>query len=381
MKLEVHTPSTVNAENNKELLKFFQHFHVNSSVNLKFDRGNDFFGLYKTQSDESCTYSLRSEKNNRIEAIASFVFRDVFEGGHVQKIAYATDLRVSNSRRAILEWTQHFLPVMEEVEKNHGVKNIFSVIDLTETTVINTFLRPRTMRRALPRYYLYRKFFLNTLHGRFPWAPSPLKSLRIRDGSDGNRDALMGYLKKKHLYRPFTSVWDEQSFDKKMSRLPGFKFSNFLIAFDHQDNVVGCLAPWSPQSVQRLIPYSYGLQAHNFRQFLKFGRLFGWTHPLTKPYSSTQIEAPLQFRYLTNIAVENEDVFESLLWSAYEKLEKNQFLAYAQIEQDFRTLPPTSWVAARLPYALYSILPPSQARPDFLHPSATLNPELEAFFL
>ncbi len=364
-----------------ELLKFYESFHINGLVDLKVNRNDDFFSLYKTQSDDSCTYTLRDEKKNKIEAMASFVFRDVFQEGHVQKIAYATDLRVSNSRKAILEWTQHFLPVMEEVEKTHGVKNIFSIIDLAETSAINTFLRPRNMRRALPRYYLYRKFFLNTLHGRFPWAPSPLRSLRIREGSESNRDALMGYLKKKHLYRPFTSVWDEQSFEKKMARLPGFQFSNFLIAFDSQGNVVGCMAPWSPQSVQTLIPYSYGLQAHNFRQFLKFGRFFGWTHTLTKPVASTKIEAPLQYRYLTNIAVENEDVFESLLWESYERLSKNEFLAYAQIEQDFRTLPPTSWVAASLPYALYAILPPEQARPDYLHPSATLNPELEAFFL
>jgi hypothetical protein len=301
--------------------------------------------------------------------------------GELKKIAYATDLRVSNSRKAILQWTQHFLPVMEQVQKELGAEQIFSAIDLSESSAINAFLRPRNMKRSIPRYYLYRKFFLTTLHGRFPWAQKPLRSLRIREGSESNKDALLNYILHRSQYRPFSSVWDQESFAQKTARLIGFKLSDFLIAFDKQNNVVGCLAPWSPVDVQSMIPFSFSLYAHNFRQFLKFGQLLGWTHPLTKPVSSTGVEAPLNYRWLTHIAIDNEDIFESLIWEAYARLNRNEFLAYTQVEQDFRTLPPSSWISAKLPRALYSIVHPTQERPDFLHPSVTLNPEVEAIYL
>ncbi len=381
MNLEVVEPSNITPAINLELLQFFSQFHTSGWVDLKIDRLNDFFGLYKTQSDQFRTYVMRNQQSGKIEACASFIARDVKLGDEIQKIAYATDLRVSSSRRAILEWSQHFLPTMEDVKTQMGVQHFFSFIDFTETAMTNIFLRPRNMRRTLPRYYLYRKFKVNTLHGRFPWAPAPISSLRIREGNESNLDALLAYLFKKFRFRPFASVWDGQSFEKKIRRLTGFNLSDFLIAFDRHDQIVGCLSTWSPQLVQKFIPYSFELHAHNFRQFLKFGQLLGWSHPLAKPVKSTGKETPLAFRWLTNLAIDNEDVFESLLWRAYEQLNKNEFLAYTHIEPDFRTRPPKAWISAQLPYSMYSIMPPTQEIPAFLHPSEVMNPEIEGIFI
>jgi hypothetical protein len=103
------------------------------------------------------------------------------------------------------------------------------------------------------------------------------------------------------------------------------------------------------------------------------------TRRLAKPVASTGIESKLQFRYLTNVFADNEDVFESLLYSAYDHLTPQEFLVYAHTEQDYRLLPPLSWVSASLPYALYAVAPPEKEMPDFLHPSISLNPEIEAF--
>lgn len=375
MKLEL-----LDQNSNQDLLEFFKEFPIKGLVEFKVDRLQDYFGLYKLQSENHRTYALRNDQN-KIQAMASFALREVFQDGEVQQIALATDLRVAPSRQAILEWSNHFLPVMKSVKEDLGVSHFFSNINLTEPSGLNLFVRPRNMRRALPRYYLYRKFSLVSLHGRFPWAPKPLTFVKIRHGNEQNIDALIAYIIKRSQFRPFASVWDTSSLRKKMARLPGFSLENFLIAFDANENVVGCLAPWSFQGIQDWIPRSYRLRAHNFRQFLKFGSAFGWTKVLPKPIRSTGFEAPLKFQYLTNIHVDNEDIFESLLHTAFSQAGPQEFLCYAQVDKDIRLTPPASWIAARIPHALYAVIPPQTDLPTFLHPSISLNPEIEAYMI
>ncbi len=365
---------------NSELLSFFKEFPVKGVVEFKLDRLQDYFGPYKLHSDEFQTYVLR-DKAHKIQATASFVFRQVMQDGIVQKIALATDLRVSSNRNAMLQWSGYILPVMEKISKEQNVSQFFSIINLTEPAGINLFLRPRTMKRPMPRSYLYRRFNLTTIHGKFPLAPKSLPHVKIRRGSEQNLESLLAYILKRSQYRPFASVWDLESLNKKILRIPGFKLSDFLIAYDSNENVIGCMAPWSFSGIQDWIPRSYTLRAHNFRQFLKFGSVLGWTRKLSKPIRSTGLEAPLQFQYLTHIHVDNEDIFESLVHSAYQNAKAEEFLCYAQIQQDIRLLPPASWITSQIPHAIYAMLPPRKDPPAYLHPSINLNPEIEAYLI
>ncbi len=373
MKLQLAGP-----EDNQELISFFKEFTTKGLVELRIDRNKDFFANYALQSATYKSYILKDEEN-KINASASFIIRDAAYDGKPLKVATATDLRVRNNRRATLEWSHHFLPVLQKETEAHGISHVFSAINLSDTTILNTFIRPRNMKRAMPRYYLYRKFQMVSLHGRYPWAKKPLSSIQIRQGNPANVDALAAYIIRRSQYRPFASVWDPPSFERKIERLTGLKLSDFWIAFDSEDNVIGCLAPWSPAGVQDFIPLSYSLRAHNFRQFLKFFWLLGMTRRLTKPVASTGVENKLQFRYLTNVFADNEDVLESLLYAAYDYLTPSEFLIYARAEQDYRLLPPQSWISATLPYALYAVTPPEKEMPAFLHPNISLNPEIEAY--
>ncbi len=366
--------------NDAELRRFFEQFSLNTVIDLRMRRPEDFFSVYRLQSDQFETLVLR-ESDDMLHGLASFVYRDTYFEDRVQKIAIATDLRILPSRKAILDWSQHFLPILRETIKTQGVSSVFSVINSYDTAAFNAFVRPRQMKRAMPRYHLYRKFQLVSLHGKFPWAPSPLSGLRIRRGEEKWRGAILEYLCRRAPYRAFASVWDEESFDSKIRRFPGFKMEDFWIAFDSADRVVGTLAPWSPLKTQQYCPLSYGIRGNNFRQFLKFGKMLGWTRPLTKPLSRTGQEDPLKFRFLTFVSADNEDIFESLLWEAFEHLPKDEFLVYGHCLQDFRLNPPSTWVSAKLPFGLYAVLPPEMDPPSFLHPTQTLNPEIEAAYL
>ncbi|MGE5086965.1 MAG: hypothetical protein ACM3MG_11735 [Bacillota bacterium] len=373
MKLEVAQP-----EDSKALVEFYKSFPLRGPVEVKIDRDGDFFLPYEIHGEKHITYKLTED--NKLEGMASFVVRDVFLDDQVQPVAFGRDLRISSNRKAILEWGQHFLPVMDEVSQALESKYLFSVMSLSEIQALNAFVHPRTVKRPLPRYYLYRRLNMVSVHGRLPWAENPLPHLRIRHGSTANIDALIYYISQKSREKDLSTVWDAQSFYDKMERWKGLKLENFLIAFDKNENIVGCVAPWSSGGIQDFIPMQYGLKAHNFRQFLKFGKMLGWTRTLTKPYSRLKVEASLNFKYLNFLYADNGDIFESLLWKAFDDAHENEFLVYNQMRSEFIYRRPMNWISSKLPFGVYLLLPPDRETPGFLHPSNERPIEMEPFF-
>lgn len=372
-------PEQATPEMSAELNSFYEQFTLKTALEFRPHRPQSFFSPYQLHSSEYDTYVLRGDQNE-IQGIASFIYRDVLLDGRPQKIAYATDLRVTNQRRPLLEWSQKFLPVVRDVYQNKKVAVIFSAISREDALLHNVFLRPRSPKRAWPRYYLYRKFDLVTLHGQFPWANDPVPSIQIEETTQKTKKELIEFLLDRAKYYPFSSFWDEKSFDSFIERLPGMRLSDMLMARNSEGKVIGSMGSWSTLSIQQYRPISYSLRAHNFRQFLKFGRLFGWSRPLTKPVASTGIEAPLHFRHLVLPYVFHEDVFEALLYATYKRINKDEFILYGNCEPDFRRKPPMGWIAGNLSYSLYALLPPEAPIPEFLDPNKSSNPELEAYY-
>lgn len=375
MKLEIAKP-----EDKKALAEFFKTFSVRGPVEIKIDRNDDFFAPYAIQSDKYLTYKL-TDKTQKIEGVASFVMRDVFLEDKVQPVVFGRDLRISSNRRAILEWAQHFLPVMEEIFQTFDSKYMFTVLSMREVQALNAFVRPRAMKRPLPHYYLFRRFNMVSLHGQFPWAKNPLPHLRIRRGSAANIDALINYIVAKSRKKELATVWDAASFYEKLERWKGLKLDDFLIAFDKNENIVGCMAPWSSGGIQDFIPMEYSLRAHNFRQFLKFGKMLGWTRTMTKPFSRLKVEASFNFKYLNFLFADNGDIFESMLWKAYDEAEENEFLVYNQPRSEYTYRSPLNWISGKMPFGIYLLLTPDQEVPSFLHPSNERPIEIEPFFV
>lgn len=376
MKLEV-----ARQEDSQALVDFFKSFPLKGLVELKIDRGHDFFKPYELQSDRYLSYVMREEETNKIEGHAAFVIKNIGLQGQVVPVAFGRDLRISSNRKAVLSWGQHFLPAMSEVEKTFGTSHFFSVLNMAEAKALNAFVRPRQLKRPLPRYFLYRRFNLVSVHGQFPGAKGPLKSIHVRRGNIRNQEALMEYIIRKSKAKDLATVWDRQSFEDKLKHWEGLNLEDFLIAFDSNDNIIGCVAPWSSRRIQELIPLHYSLVAHNFRQFLKFGEFFGWTRTLTKPVTRLRLEAPLNFRYLCFLNADNEDIFETLLYAAYNESDQNEFLVYTQMRSEFHLRRPRSWVGANIPYGLYCLIPPDREAPAFLHPSNDRPVEMEPFFV
>ncbi len=360
------------------LAEFYKSFPVRGVVEMKIDRDGDFFAPYDIQAEQHITYLLKED--DKLEGMASFVVRDVLLNNTPQPVAFGRDLRITSNRRAVLGWSQHFLPVMEEVFSTFNCKYLFSILSMGEVQALNAFVRPRTMKRPLPQYHLFRRFNMISVHGRLPWASNPLPKLKIRHGSPQNVDALINYISQKSKEKDLSTVWDSASFYDKLERWKGLKLEHFLIAFDKDDNIVGCVAPWSSGGLQDFIPMQYSLKAHNFRQFLKFGKMLGWTRTLTKPFSRLKVEASLNFKYLNFLHAENGDIFESLLWKAFDDAEENEFLVYNQMRSEYIYRRPRTWISAKMPFGVYLLQPPDSEPPAFLHPSNERSIEIEPFF-
>lgn len=366
-------------ENSKELCEFYKNFPIHWNAEFHIDRKDNFFLPYEITSDSYQTYLIKEEDS--IEGTASFCNYAALIDDKVTNISIGKDLRVSSHRKAILEWGVHFLPTMQKLKDQYNIEHFFSILNLTEVKALNTFVKNRQLKRPLPRYHLYRRFYLVSIHGRLPFVKNPLPHLRIQKGSDRNAEVLIDYIIKKSLERNLSTIWDQESFFKKLGRYPGLKLEDFFVAFDQNNNVIGCLAPWSAKGIQEYIPYSYDTLGHNFRQFLKFGKLFGWTRSLTKPLYRTLKQESLSFHYLTFLNVDNEYIFESLIWKAFESVPKTDFLVYSHMRPDIFLRKPPGWISAEIPFGLYYLLAPEQQPPSFLHPTHDQSAEIEPFLV
>lgn len=354
--------------NNEELLDFYGRFPLENLMQIKLDRGRDFFKYYTIQTDQFVSYILRDD-NNTILGHVCFIIETVLIEGKATRIAWSRDLRISPDRRAILHWAEHTKNVFDEVRKIFAVDYFMTSLNMHEVKALNTFTRPRTQKRFMPRYFLYRKFDIVSLHGQFPFTFPPDSKLKIRRGNPKQSDQYLDYLLKKNQNYSFSLYTDRESFNDMMDRWSSLSWEDFFIAFDSKDNIVGMLSSWSSAGVQDFIPLRYSLIAHNFRQFLKFGKLFSWSRTLTKPFHRLKIEAALNFRSLNHIFVDHPDVFHSLLWKAFDEARDNEFLVYVRDRKNINLKAPLGWIAAEQHYGMYCTILPDEPIPSFLHPS------------
>lgn len=376
MILEVARP-----EDSWDLKQFFKQFTVGDLLEFKIDRPEDFFLPYDIQSEQHVTYILRDPMDKSIQGAATFIIQNAWLGNRLQTVAIARDLRITPNRQAIMSWGQYFQPVLDEIKKAYGVDYFFSVLNMSEAKVLNTFIRPRQHKRPWPRYHLFRRFNIVSLHGMLPGVENPLPHMRIRKADASMHDDLMYYILQNRKNKELSQVYDRASFENFIKRWKNLNLSDFYVALDNDGRIVGCVAPWSAAQVQEYIPYNYNKVAHNFRQFLKFGKWFGWTRTLTKPVPRLKREAPLNFRYLTCFLADNEDIFEALLWRVYHEVQPYEFLVYLQMRTDLHMRPPRGWVSAKLSYGLYCLVPHEEELPDFLHPSYDRPCDWEPFYV
>lgn len=359
----------------EKLNQYFKTTVFPGIIDINIHRDRDFFAPYRLQSDDFSTYYLADKQGNP-QAVATMIFKKGWVEGQPQTIGYATDLRVSRRREAIFTWSKHFLPIVEAEKKKRNCRFIFSVVPQDHRQAYNTFIRPRYRRRELPRYYLFRRFKIVTLHGLLPLAPKPLPSLNLRHAVEEDRQPLMEYIANKKAHTPISFAQSAFDVTRLLQLWEGLHIEDFILALDSRDTIVGCTAPWCSSDVQKLYAKAYSTKGRTAQTIFKCLSYLGITHTLPR------VGEALNPVYLTHLLVDNPDIFYSLLYYVFKRTSKSKFLIYYDFTGHLTTLPPKPFISMGIPCGLYCVLPHDETVPELLKPrSFRAPPDFEAAFL
>lgn len=340
-------------EDSKKLNEFYTSIPTLGSIDIKIQRELHFFSFYQRLGLQYKTYVL--EDDSEILGTASFLMRNLSFKNRNLKLAQACDLRISPNRKAILSWSNYFHPLLEEVREKEKVDGFITSINQTESQAMNAFIRPKLKRTHQPQYSLSRSFNLVSIHGFYPFQKNLNKNITARPYQSSDKDQLIAYLIKKTKNHDFIPMELTENISDYIHRSLLYSWSQFILAFDSEKNIVGCVQPINSSLLQDYLPQEYNDQAHNFRQFLKVAQFLGFGRKLTRPFSRSQKQEALQFRLLHFLLCDHPEVLNSLLAAAYRTSKQNEFIVYAYEKNDYAKRPPLGSIFTEQPYGLYSI--------------------------
>lgn len=345
----------------EKLGNFFYEIPTQALLDVKVRRQIDFFSLYRRLQLKFHNYILEETndiQNNEILGTASFLLQDTQVGKTKLNISYAFDLRISHQRKAVLNWSRHFLPQLQKLISTDKVNHFITSINLESSQVINAFIRTKQKRSNKPFYELIRKFNLVSIHGFYPllFKVNPFIKVGFLEKQDQKK--LVRYLSEKVRTLDLAPAAMIEDLEKFIHESLVYSFRNFIVARDAKDNIVGVCYPLSSSLLQDYFPQSYNQQSDNFRQFLKFASFFGVGRKLTRPFSRTQKEQTLNFQFLHFLFFEHPEVFQSMVKFSYDQSRQNEFLIYTYEQSTYTHRPPIGTIHSETPYALYEIRTP-----------------------
>jgi hypothetical protein len=288
-------------------------------------------------------------------------------------VGFATDLRIAATRQAILQWPDKLLPAMNEAANQRGCEYIFSILNATQTHAYNALIRPRSQRRNIPRYYLYRKYDVVTIHGKVPFSDLPfLSTIRIAPLETNDLEPLANYLHSKAIHKPLSFPYSVELLKERFKKWPGFEPKNFLIAKDARKNIIGCVAPWKASQILGITVLNYTGFGETIYSFSKWFSYFNFVKRLPP------VGGEIKIKFLTHLYADNPDIFGALLAESFRISQKNELLSYPHFDRTPLTLPPKNFITSSMPFSIYTVLPPEKPLPEFLQPhKVTPPPEIE----
>ena len=337
----------------QKLNDFYTSIPTLGSIEIKIQRELHFFSFYQRLGIPYKTYVL--EDGEDIVGTASFLFRELHFQNRALRMAQACDLRISPNRKAIISWSKYFHPLLEEIRRTEQCDGFMTSINQTETQSMNAFIRPKLKRAHQPLYSLARSYNLVSVHGFYPWTPKPNKNIHVRPYQSSDKQRLTDFLMTQLPQYDFVPMGLKINLQDYIHRSILYAWSQFLIAFDPDDKIIGCVQPISSSLLQDYFPQDYNDQAHNFRQFLKVAQCLGFGRRLTRPFSRSLKQEALQFQLLHFLCASHSEVLKALIYETYKTSKQNEFIIYAHEKEDFTKRPPRGSIYAEMPYGLYSI--------------------------
>jgi hypothetical protein len=354
--------------NSEKLNEFFTSIPLRGEIDIKIQREQSFFSFYQRIGLDYKTYIIKDQED--IVGTASFLFKNLSFQNRVLKLAQACDLRISSHRKVILSWAKLFHPILEQLRESEKCDGFITSINQTETQAMNAFIRPKLKRPHQPQYSLARSYNLVSVHGFYPFRNPVNKNIKVRLYQASDKKDLIEYLNTVCKKIDFIPQELTQSPENYINKSLLYSWSQFLIAFDANEKIIGCVQPISSTLLQDYLPQDYSSQSHNLRQFLKVAEWLRFGRRLARPFSRSQKHETLNFRLLHFLSASHPEVFNALIRACYKTSSQNEFLMYAYEISDYKKRPPKGSIFSEIPYGLYSI---ETSDRDFLPELSLLN--------
>ncbi len=372
MRLREAQPSDLHSLN-----QFFHSFPTAGPLEIRQRRFKGFDQVYRAQGFKSRVFVFETE-SQQIEGVASFVICDCLLDHHIRRVAIARDLRIKPSRQAIVSWTSFFLPTLREIQKEEKVDYFFACISDYETGALNSFVRSRALDKPIPRYSLFSKWNLVSLHGYWPFAKNPLPHLSFQSATEVGFDKVMEYYLRDRKTKDLNPLFNRASFMRLLRDWPNIQASDFVVLINRQREIVGACCLWAPNGVVQYELTKLNGPSTNFSNLLHVLKTLGMARPLST--FDSQKREYLNFRQMGFIECQTPDVFETLIWHCYHNSPQREFLVYGHSQDNYALRPPNSCISGSWPFGIYTMIPPDEVLPGFLRPNHGRDVQFEPFF-
>jgi len=297
------------AEDNAAILGFMAMQPMSAGLQMRFDRSPDFFALSGVHGDEFETHLFL--QSGEIVAIASLVIRDGYINEKIEPIVYLCDLRIQPSRQIAGRWHSIFAKRMNELADEMNARYAFTVIMRDNHSARNALLR-----RDRFGFEFLRGFHTVAIVARKPWVKH-LSNLEVKHAEQSDIAKLQEFLHSTNRKQQLGTHLSSLAFEKRLLEWPNLTIEDFLLAFDANGDLVGCLAPWDYSPLKRIVIDSLPPGADVIRRVLNLSA------PLTgRPIINKPPNAQLPDVALTHLALMDRrpDVLSALLYVAVAEL-------------------------------------------------------------
>ena len=300
------------AADDVEIRRLLREHALPGDVTLTLEREPDGAIACAIEGDVHQTMVAREPVSGRIAGVAGRAERAVFVNGQVTRLGYLGQLR-TNARghrvASLLDEGFTFCRALHGrgdvsayltaiVEDNHAARRVLCGLRSRDAPAFErvgtlvTLAIARGHRRPLPNR----------------------KDIEIRRGSIELLDDIVACLNRNGARHQFAPVWTVDDL-LSTSRTPGLAPDDFLVAVQGR-RIVACAALWDQRGFKQVVIRGYPLQLARWRRVINVaGPLFGIP-------ALPQIGSPLEFVYLSHVAVDDDrtEVIAALVAEARRQL-------------------------------------------------------------
>lgn len=297
---------------NRQLCELFSSVRLESALTLTQEREPDFFVLPRLHQGPFST-AVAFDDAGQVVGCGTVAVRDAVLGDQTLKTGYLCDLRVAPGFRGGIHLARAYGHFMNHVEATYGADLFTTVIFDSNTAAVKALTTRSDKRKEQPVYRPMTPFEMVSVQFT---RKKPAPSNHVRPATDADLGPLLAYLAARARRRILGEVLTPERFAERLALWPGLSLSDFLIATDANDRIVGCLAPWDTSIFKRtrVMGYRGGM--------LWQKRLFNAAASVMRFPPLPQPGECFRFAFLTHLEVDDDDpaVMRDLLCAAYARL-------------------------------------------------------------